>query len=336
MPDRRVVLRPSGRGFACPDDKSVLDAALAAGVALSYGCRTGTCGACRARLLAGRVDPGPLPPLGLTDEERATDHVLLCQARPLADLELEVGELEPGATQPVKTLPARVARLERFGHDVMGLWLKLPPVERLPFRAGQYLDVLLPDGRRRSFSLANPPHDDALLELHVRLVPGGAFTGQVFAPLASNALLRVQGPLGRFWVRDDARPILMLAGGTGFAPLQAMVEHALAAGDPRPIHLYWGARASRDLYREARVAEWRRRHPAFRYTPVLSEPEPGWSGRRGWVHEALLEDRRADLAAHAVYLAGPPAMCVAARAAFRAAGLPDDQLHYDSFDYSAR
>lgn len=323
----------------CAADRPLLESALAQGVAIPYGCRTGTCGSCRGRLAAGKVDPGPLPPLGLTEEERAGGFVLLCQARPAGDLEVEVQELAGFADLQVKTLPARIERLERLAHDVMGVWLKVPPVERLRFLAGQYLDVLLPDGRRRSFSLANAPHDDALLELHVRLVPGGAFSTEVFERMKPRSLLRVQGPLGTFVLREASpRPVLLMAGGTGFAPIKSMLEHAFAAGTfgARPLRFYWGARAERDLYLRALPERWAAERPSFAWTPVLSEPDPGWRGRTGWVHDALIADHRADLAAHDVYMAGPPAMCRVAREAFRAAGLPDDQLFYDSFEFSAR
>lgn len=341
----RVTLRPSGRVLESAADRPVLESALAQGVAIPYGCRTGTCGLCRGRLAAGRVEPGAREPIGLTAEERAAGFVLLCQARPISDLEVEVQELDGFTDLKVKTLPARVERLEKLAHDVMGVWLKVPPVERLRFLAGQYLDVLLPDGRRRSFSLANPPHDDMLLELHVRFVSGGAFSTQVFEQLGPRALLRVQGPLGTFVLRErSSRPLLMMAGGTGFAPLKSMIEHALAAGligdAGRPVHLYWGARAERDLYRRKLPERWATGNTAFSWTPVLSEPDVDWRGRTGWVHDAILADHAAnhgaDLAAHDVYMAGPPAMCRAARAAFRAAGLPDDQLFYDSFEFSAR
>lgn len=337
----RVTLRPSGRVIECAADKTVLESALAQGVAIPYGCRTGTCGQCRGRLAAGTIDPGSLPPIGLTDEERAAGFVLLCQARPASDLEVEAQALDGFADLKVKTLPARIERLELLAHDVMGVWLKVPPVERLRFLAGQYVDVLLPDGRRRSFSLANAPHDDALLELHVRFVPGGAFSTQLFEQMQARTLLRIQGPLGTFVLREASpRPVLMMAGGTGFAPLKSMLEHAFAArtlGDrTRPVRLYWGARAERDLYLKALPERWVAAHPGFGWTPVLSEPDAGWTGRTGWVHDALIADHRADLMQHDVYMAGPPAMCRAAREAFRAAGLPDDQLFYDSFEFSAR
>ena len=334
----RVTLRPSGRALECAADRPVLESALAQGVAIPYGCRTGTCGQCRGRLAAGRVDPGPLPPLGLTEDERAAGYVLLCQARPTTDLELEVQVLEGFADLKVKTLPARIERLEHLAHDVMGLWLKVPPVERLRFIAGQYLDVLLPDGRRRSFSLANAPHDDALLELHVRHVPGGAFSTQVFEQLQPRALLRIQGPLGTFVLRERSpRPILMLAGGTGFAPIKSMVEHAAATGlldaGRRTVHLYWGARATRDLYLRALPERWAAERSGFRWTPVLSEPAPGdaWPGRTGLVHQAVLDDF-ADLSGYQVYACGAPIVIESAKKDFSAqCKLPEDEFYCDSF-----
>jgi CDP-4-dehydro-6-deoxyglucose reductase len=333
----RVTLLPSGREFDAPADANVLDAALAQGVTLSYSCRTGTCGACRVRLVEGRIEYPQGEPLGLTDEERAEGYMLACQAHAAGPLRLEARVVEATAGLPIKTLPARVARMERLSHDVMGLWLKLPAVERLQFLAGQYLDVLLLGGERRSFSIANAPHEDEFIELHVRHVPGGSFTTRVFEEIHEKALLRIQGPLGTFFLREDsARPILMLAGGTGFAPLRGMLVHARAAGITRPITLYWGVRARRDLYAGAWCERWMSEMPGFRFVPVLSEPDADWSGARGWVHDALLAEHAADLAAHDVYMAGPPPMVAAARDSFHRAGLPDAQLYYDSFDFQKK
>jgi CDP-4-dehydro-6-deoxyglucose reductase len=336
MLKQRVTLRPSGRAFECGDDASVLDAALKQGVALPYSCRTGTCGACRARVIDGRVHYPHAQPLGLTAEERDEGYALLCQAHAASALVLEVRELDAVAQLKIKTLPARVARMERLSHDVMGLWLKLPAVERLQFLAGQYVDVLLAGGERRSFSIANAPHEDDFIELHVRHVPGGSFTTRVFEEIHERSLLRIQGPLGTFFLREDStRPILMLAGGTGFAPMKGILSHAFAANVARPIRLYWGVRAARDLYMRAQCERWRAERASFGWTPVLSHPDEDWTGRTGLVHEALLADHPR-LADHDVYMAGPPPMIEAARAAFHRAGLPDDQLFYDSFEYQKK
>ena len=333
---RRFSIRtdPAGHVFAAAPGETVLAAAIAQGIGLPYGCRNGSCGSCTAMLLAGEVDY----PSGRTEALRGQPAAacLTCQAVPRSDLVLRVAELETVADLQARILPCRVAEKQPLNHDVMRLRLKLPAGQRLQFLAGQYLEFLLPDGRRRAFSMANAPHDDALLELHLRRVPGGAFTEHVFDALQERAVLRVQLPLGTFVLRESSpRPILMVAGGTGFAPIKAMIEHAFASQLERPIALYWGVRSRRDLYLRELPARWAEAHPGrFRWTPVLSQPDADWNGRTGWVHQAVLADHP-DLAAHDVYLSGPPAMVEAGRAAFEAAGLPIEQLFSDAFEYAA-
>jgi CDP-4-dehydro-6-deoxyglucose reductase len=317
----------------------VLDAALREkGSVLPYGCRNGTCGSCMGTILSGEVAyPDGRPP-GLSESEQAGGKVLLCQARPRSDLVIEAREVKTGGDIAVRMLPCRVEQRELLAPDVMRLFLKLPNNERLQFLAGQYVDILLADGRRRGFSLANPPHADELLELHVRHVPGGVFTDYVFDKMKDKALLRFQGPLGTFFLREDSsRPIILMGGGTGFAPLKGMLEHVFHIELNRPLHLYWGARAKVDLYLDELPRRWAAEHPNFRYTPVLSEPrlEDGWLGRTGWVHEAVAADYP-DLSGYDVYMSGPPPMIEVAKPAFAARGLPVEQLFYDSFEFSAR
>lgn len=332
-----VTIQPSGHQFTCEDDETVLDAALRQGYALPYGCRNGACGSCLGRLLQGEVDYGAVKPPAINEQEIAEGKALFCQALPLSDLEIEVREIGAAKDIVIKTLPVRVIGLNRLNHDVMEMRLKLPATERLQFLAGQYIDILLKDGRRRSFSLANAPHQDAYLELHLRHVPGGVFTDHVFNEMKEKALLRIEGPLGSFFLREDSeRPVILVAGGTGFAPIKGIIEHAIAHGDTRPMILYWGGRAREDLYLDDLAQGWADAHANISYVPVLSEPgaDDAWEGRSGLVHEAVVADHP-DLAGFDVYMAGPPPMIQAARAAFGAHGLPDEQLYYDAFDYSA-
>lgn len=334
---KTVTLMPAAKSFQVEEGETVLAAALRQGVHLPYGCRTGSCGTCRAHVLEGRSAYPQGAPLALTALELDRGEALLCRAVPESDLKVEAHEVTAMANLRVKAMPCRVAKLEKLAHDVMGLYLRLPAVERLAFLPGQYIDILLPNNHRRSFSLANPPHDDKFLELHIRHVPGGLFSGEVFEHLKEGALLRIQGPLGTFFLREDStRPMVMMAGGTGYAPIQAILRHLFDNHRNREIVFYWGARAARDLYMDAQLKEWAKTQPGFRYVPVLSEPSPddSWSGRTGFVHDAVLADF-ADLSSHDIYLSGPPPMVNAARAAFPAHRADPARMYSDSFDFPA-
>ncbi|MGB9428878.1 MAG: 2Fe-2S iron-sulfur cluster-binding protein [Gammaproteobacteria bacterium] len=332
-----TVLAPSGRAFTVNAGETVLKAARRQGLHLSHDCGSGSCGACRARLISGHVHYPDGSPLALTALEVQRGEVLLCRAVPLDELALDAQEITASADLTIKTLPCRVMRMQRLNHDVEALYLKLPAVERLAFLPGNYIDVLLPDGHRRSFSLANPPHDDGLLELHVRQVPGGRFTTEVFQKLSKGALLQIQGPLGTFFLREDeiARPILMVAGGAGFAPFKAILRHIFECGPSRRIELYWGACAQRDLYADALVTGWRQSQPQFKYVPVLSESlsSDHWRGRTGFVHAAILAEH-ADLSGYDIYISGPPSMIEAARQTFPMQGADPRRMFSDPFDYA--
>jgi CDP-4-dehydro-6-deoxyglucose reductase len=340
--EHTVRIEPHGRTLRVAAGQPVLEAALAAGLNLPHSCKSGHCSSCRARLVAGEIRyPSGRPP-GLTLEEERGGNILLCQAHAQSDLTVEARLCAPVADVEIKTLPCRIARLTALAPDVMQVWLRLPAVERLRFHAGQYLDVLLPGGRRRSFSIASPPHDSELLELHVRRVAGGGFSERLFAgsaageaPLTVGSLLRIEGPIGQFSYRAGRGPMLLLAGGTGFAPLKAVLRHVLETGIERDIHLYWGARHAHDVYQRVQVLEWMQRHPRLSFTAVLSEATATEARheRIGLVHEAVLADHP-DLGGFEVYAAGPPAMIEAIRASFPRHGLPAGRLYFDSFDYA--
>ncbi|HEX6550958.1 MAG TPA: CDP-6-deoxy-delta-3,4-glucoseen reductase [Gammaproteobacteria bacterium] len=333
---RQVTLIPANRRFAVHDDETVLSAALRQGIRLPYGCRTGSCGTCRAHVVSGAIHYPDGAPLALTALEMRHGEALLCRAVPRADLVVDAQEIGAMSALRVRAFPCRIARMTPLAHDVMAVYLRLPAVSRLQFLPGQYVDVLMADEHRRSFSLANPPHDDKLLELHVRHVPGGHFTTEIFEKLHEGALLRLQGPLGRFFLREDSsRPILMVAGGTGFAPIKAMLRHLWEHGGQRRIVFYWGARARRDLYADAWLQEQAGAQPDFSYIPVLSEPAPAdaWTGRTGFVHQAVLADHP-DLSGFDIYLSGPPPMVEAARLAFPAHGAQPRHMFSDAFDFA--
>jgi CDP-4-dehydro-6-deoxyglucose reductase len=331
-----VTLLPGRQVIAVTESESILDAALRAGINLPHSCKGGHCASCRARILSGAIRyPSDLPP-GLTPQEQAEGFALLCQARPAsAELTIEVRQTPtPVADTQVRSIPCRIEHMAPLAPDVMEVRLRLPQSEVFTFVAGQYIDIMLPGSRRRSFSLANPPHDAAQLELHVRRVRGGEFTQQLFESMKEKTLLRIEGPLGQFAFREDSvRPALLVGGGTGYAPLRAMLRSLLERGDTRQLHLYWGAATQADLYAEPEIRQWLAQYPTLQYTPVLSAPPADWSGRSGFVHAAVLADHPR-LADFDVYAAGPPAMIEAIRHEFVAAGLPRDQLFFDSFDYA--
>ena len=340
--EHSVRIEPHGRTLRVAAGEPVLQAALAAGLNLPHSCKSGHCSSCRARLVSGEIHYPHGRPLGLTAQEAASGQVLLCQARPRSDLVVEARLIASVADVEIKTLPCRIARLTPLAADVLEVLLQLPAVERLRFHPGQYLDVLLEEGRRRSFSIACPPHDAGLLELHVRRVAGGGFTQRLFgtpadgaAALGPGSLLRIEGPMGQFGYQGGTSPIIMVGGGTGFAPLKSMLRHVLETGIRRDIHFYWGARHVADLYEEQRVLGWTVSHSQLKFTAVLSEATRAEAThhRTGWVHDAVLADYP-DLSAFEVYAAGPPAMIEAMRSSFPRHGLSPQRLYFDSFDYA--
>jgi len=327
-PEYTVLVEPHGRRITVAADRPILESALSAGLNLPHSCKSGHCASCRVQLRIGQVEyPNGLP-LGVTAEEAAAGKILLCQARARSDLVVQARLIASVTDVEIKTLPCRIARVTPLAPDVMQVFLRLPVVERLEFHPGQYLDILLDGGRRRSFSIASPPHDSDLIELHVRRVPGGGFTDRLWSGTGAGSLLRIEGPIGQFVYREGSSPVLMIAGGTGFAPLKSMLRHVLERGIDHPIHLYWGARQAQDLYEEALVLEWIRRYPQLRFTAVLSEAA-GTEYRAGWVHEAVLADYP-NIESFDVYAAGPPAMIEAIKATFPR----QDRLYFDSFDYA--
>jgi CDP-4-dehydro-6-deoxyglucose reductase len=322
-----LTLHPGPKQLAVRAGETILEAGLRAGVALDYECRSGGCGRCTCTVLQGRFDPGAYQPAVLTEAMRARGQALMCCAVPLEDLEIEAHTV-PEATQ----FEGRIVRMERLADEVMRVLIEVPGGRRVEFVAGQYLNVILDDGERRAFSFANPPHDNALIELHVRRIPGGRFTGHVFEGLKVGDTLRLEGPLGHFTLRESERPILFVAGATGFAPIKSIVEDAFHRGVQRPMALYWGVRRREDLYRLDLAERWQHERPNFRVVPVISEGAPGdgWPGRRGLVHEAMLADHP-DLAGCEVYACGSVKMVEAAVPAMLAQGLSEEFCFSDAF-----
>lgn len=333
----KITVKPSGHVFSAEAGEAILDAALREGRTLPYGCRTGACGVCKGKILEGAVDYGDYQAHALSDAEKSAGLALFCCAKPKTDIVIEVREVADSQDIQARIMPCKVEKIEMAAEDVAVLSLKLPAGERLQFLAGQYIDILLKDGKRRAYSLANAPHDDGYLQLHIRRVPGGSFSDHVFTEMHEKAILRFEGPLGSFSLREDSdKPILLLASGTGFAPVKAMLEHAFHHGIKRPITLYWGAYSLADLYMLKLPEKWAQEYPHFKFVPVLSEPKPEdhWQGRTGYLHEAAMADFT-DLGGYQVYACGSPVMVEAAHQAFTTErGLSPEEFYSDAFTFS--
>lgn len=330
----RVYLAGREHSFAAGENETVLEAGLRQHLALPFGCKSGGCGSCRVHLLRGEVEHR-LPPPALSQAERDAGYILMCLAEARSELLIDLHQPARLERLRPRQLPVRALSKAMLSHDVIGLTLKLPKGEAFDYLPGQYVDFLLEDGKRRSFSLANAPNGETL-ELHLRIAPGGRFAHWVRDEMPARAILRLEGPLGAFYIREDSeREMILMAGGTGFAPIKAMLEELFARGLTRPAHLFWGVRGREDLYLHALAESWAATQPLFRYTPVLSEPDADAAdaGERGLVHEAVLR-AYPEMAGREVYMSGPPVMVRAGKDAFVAAGLDADHLFYDSFDYA--
>lgn len=333
-----LLVRPDNRIIGVREGESILDAGLREGVPFPFECRNGGCGKCKATITYGEVDPGVYQASALSAEERSAGKVLLCCATATGDLEVEYEPTGPVGGRPVREYEARITRMNRLGRDVMQIFLALKGGERIEYYAGQYINILLPDGDRRSFSFATAPHVQDEIELQIRLVPGGKFTPWVFEHMKVGDVVRFEGPLGSFFLREDnTKPVIFVAGSTGFAPVKSMVEHALHVGLKRKMMLYWGGRRPQDLYLAELAREWERTSDNFKFVPVVSDalPEDEWTGRTGLVHEAILADFP-DLAGHQVYACGSAGMVAAAHPAFLARGLAQDDCFSDAFLLSAK
>lgn len=338
----RITVQPAGRQFFAAPGQTLLDAALAAGVMLPYSCKSGACSSCKGRVVSGDIHQGPHQPGTLTADEARAGYALFCCATPLSDVTLEARVVQGIDGIEVRKIPVRVQAITRLAADVIGLTLQLPANQSIRFHAGQYLEFVMRNGLRRSYSMATAPHQTGSVELHIRHMPGGAFTDALFGvtqpAIQVRDILRCEMPLGSFFLREDSdKPIVLLASGTGFAPVKAMVEHMQHAGIRRPVRLYWGGRRPADLYLATLAEQWARTLPDFVYVPVVSDalPEDAWPGRTGWVHQAVMADLP-DLSAHQVYACGAPAMVAAARHDFTTrCQLPPDEFYADAFTSAA-
>lgn len=340
----QVELKTSGKTFSVEADETVLEAALRQSINLPYGCKNGACGSCKGRLFTGKITHGDHSQSALSPADETAGATLLCCAHPQTNLLIEVREVQGGGDIPVRKVPCRINTIKFASDDVAILQLQLPASERFQFLAGQYLEFLLKDNKRRAYSIASAPHEEGPVELHIRHLPGGLFTDPLFGQTADGKqikekdILRFEGPLGSFFLREDSKkPIIFLASGTGFAPIKAMLTSIQNKKIDREIHFYWGGRRPKDLYMDSLCQEFTHTIPGFHYIPVISEalPEDGWQGRTGFVHRAVMHDF-SDLSSYQVYACGAPIVIAAARTDFvKECRLPEEEFFADSFTSEA-
>jgi CDP-4-dehydro-6-deoxyglucose reductase len=334
----QITVQPSGRGFMANGGEAILQAAIRQGIGLPYGCKDGACGSCKCKKLEGTVVHGAHQSKALSEEEEERGYILTCCGVPQSDVVLESRQVTDESAFPIKKMPSRVTSLEKVSSDVMVVKLQLPANDTMRYHAGQYVEFILRDGARRSYSMANAPHNGPGVELHIRHMPGGKFTDHVFSAMKEKEILRVEGPFGSFYLREDSeKPMVLLASGTGFAPIKALIEHLQFRGSQRPATLYWGGRRPSDLYMDAWVQERLLEMPQLKYVPVISNalPEDNWTGRTGFVHKAVMEDFP-DLSGMQVYACGAPIVVDSAREEYVAlAKLPAEEFFADSFTTEA-
>lgn len=328
-----ITVLPSNDVFTIEPNETILDAALRNNITLPYGCKDGACGSCKSLIVSGDINHNERSN-AITMEEQERGVALLCHTTVNSDVTIEARVIKAGAL-PIKKLPTRIISMTRPSGDIMLVNLQLPANDVFEYRGGQYIDFILRDGTRRSYSMACAPRlEDKVLELHIRHMPGGVFTDQLFSSMKERDILRIEGPLGTFSLNTDSTlPCIFLASGTGFAPIKAIIEEMQQKSIHRPIHFYWGVRRPEDLYLNELAEKWAKEIPNFKYIPVISDAlaEDNWQGRTGLVHDAVLTDFN-KLFAYEVYACGAPIMVQAAHTSFtNERDLPENAFYSDAF-----
>jgi CDP-4-dehydro-6-deoxyglucose reductase len=332
----QITVEPSGRTFQADEGEIILSAGIRQGIGMPYGCKDGACGSCKCKVISGQVTLGSHQAKALSQDEEQQGLILTCCATAHSDLVLESKQVAMEGAFPIKKMPVRVFSLNKLTEDVMQVKLQVPAADLIKYKAGQYVDFLLRDGQRRSYSMANAPHtvtaETPHIELHIRHMVGGVFTDHVFGAMKEKEIQRIEGPQGSFFLRDSDKPMIFLASGTGFAPIKALIEDMQNLGSEREVTFYWGGRRPADLYMHEWVLEKTKQMPNLRYVPVVSDAleSDHWSGRTGFVHNGVVEDF-ADLSNFQVYACGAPIVIDSARLAYAKLGLPSDEFYADSF-----
>ncbi len=333
MPTYKIKIQSSGLEFHVKPSQTILEGAIASGITLPYGCQDGACGSCKGKVISGKYFLNEYQSSALTDSDIKAGNTLYCKSMAQEDLVIEPNIPEVYDQYSPKVLPVKVESLTRLNHDVMQMFLKLPAKETFRFKAGQYIEFIMGDGSRRAFSMANAPLD-SMIELHLRLIEGGKFTSFVFNEMKEKSIHRIEGPIGQFYLRDSEKPIIFIAGGTGFAPIKSIIEDMIANKNKRKIYLYRGVRSEKDFYMNELVNDWIKKLEGLTYIPVV---EDGLSedARSGYVHHAVLEDFK-NLNDIQVYCCGAPGLVENAFKDLTKSGLPDDQFFADAFTFAPK
>ena len=333
MPTYKIKIQSSGEEFHVKPSQTILEGAIASGITLPYGCQDGACGSCKGKVISGKYFLNEYQSSALTDSDIKAGNTLYCKSMAQEDLVIEPNIPEVYNQYSPKVLPVKVESLTRLNHDVMQMFLKLPAKETFRFKAGQYIEFIMGDGSRRAFSMANAPLD-SMIELHLRLIEGGKFTSFVFNEMKEKSIHRIEGPIGQFYLRDSEKPIIFIAGGTGFAPIKSIIEDMIANKNKRKIYLYRGVRSEKDFYMNELVNDWIKKLEGLTYIPVV---EDGLSedARSGYVHHAVLEDFK-NLNDIQVYCCGAPGLVENAFKDLTKSGLPDDQFFADAFTFAPK
>jgi CDP-4-dehydro-6-deoxyglucose reductase len=333
VPTYKIKIQSSGLEFHVKPSQTILEGAIASGITLPYGCQDGACGSCKGKVISGKYFLNEYQSSALTDSDIKAGNTLYCKSMAQEDLVIEPNIPEVYDQYSPKVVPVKVESLTRLNHDVMQMFLKLPAKETFRFKAGQYIEFIMGDGSRRAFSMANAPLD-SMIELHLRLIEGGKFTSFVFNEMKEKSIHRIEGPIGQFYLRDSEKPIIFIAGGTGFAPIKSIIEDMIANKNKRKIYLYRGVRSEKDFYMNELVNDWIKKLEGLKYIPVV---EDGLSedARSGYVHHAVLEDFK-NLNDIQVYCCGAPGLVENAFKDLTKSGLPDDQFFADAFTFAPK
>ena len=337
----KVRLRPSNVEFNVESEETILSAALKVGLVVPYGCKNGACGSCKASIVGGTVDYGDHQKRALSEYEKNNNGLLLCTAKPLSNIEITANLISATKENEPKKMPCRVEKIEIVTEDIAIIRLKLPANQSFSYLPGQYVDILLKDGKRRSYSMANMPNQENVIELHIKHNPGGLLTDSIFDNKSSESpilkeknILRLEGPLGTFYFRENSKEkILFIASGTGIGPIKAIIENLISENFSREVILYWGVRSPNDLYILEIIESWKNSLLNFTFVPVVSDAktEDKWKGREGYVHSAIMDDQ-ISLKNFSVYACGSPLMVNAAYDAFtKSRDLDKDHFFSDAF-----